>query len=477
MTDSGFDAVGHIKGLSAKVIGIDLHWCLHSQGAIELARACKEAHPETMVLLGGLTSTVFSEEIISKYDFLDAVIRGEAEKPFLELMKGLEQNEKLDEIPNLTFRDDEGKVRVNPMMKPSETLDEYDYTRLDLIEPQKIIYRNDKGGSWFIPVCRGCAYNCATCGGSRYSYKTYLARERPAFRSPEKIAEDIEKLSKQGIKSVFLFQDPRMGGKEYCAKLFAALRSKKSTAVNISMELFGPADEDYLKQIANVGLPIVLSISPESCCDVVRKEQGRKYGNEELFKTLKLCKKYNIPIGVFSMIALGDDTPKTIKDTWKIWEQICIINRESSGKSPVHHAFGPMILLDPGSPAFDYPEKHGYRLRFNNLEEYINGMSLMSWHQWISYETKYLNRETIIKLIMDSIEYSIDLRERFGLFSEHDASARNLSFVTINKMVVDVVNQVMVLDNEEERLETITTFKKELDDALSQMVRLQMTNK
>ena len=213
VTDSGFDAVGHIKGLSAKVIGIDLHWCLHSQGAIELARACKEAHPETMVLLGGLTSTVFSEEIISKYDFLDAVIRGEAEKPFLELMKGLEQNEKLDEIPNLTFRDDEGKVRVNPMMKPSETLDEYDYTRLDLIEPQKIIYRNDKGGSWFIPVCRGCAYNCATCGGSRYSYKTYLARERPAFRSPEKIAEDIEKLSKQGIKSVFLFQDPRMGGK------------------------------------------------------------------------------------------------------------------------------------------------------------------------------------------------------------------------------------------------------------------------
>ena len=170
------------------------------------------------------------------------------------------------------------------------------------------------------------------------------------------------------------------------------------------------------------------------------------------------------------MIALGDDTPKTIKDTWKIWEQICIINRESSGKSPVHHAFGPMILLDPGSPAFDYPEKHGYRLRFNNLEEYINGMSLMSWHQWISYETKYLNRETIVKLIMDSIEYSIDLRERFGLFSEHDASARKLRFVTINKMVVDVVNQVMDLDNEEERLETITTFKKELDDALSQMV-------
>jgi len=470
VTDSGFDAVEHIKGLSAKVIGIGLHWCVHSQGAIELARVCKEAHPEAMVVLGGLTSTVFSEEIIGKYAFIDAVIRGEAEKPFLELMKGLEQDDKLDEVPNLTFRDSEGKVRVNPMMEPSETLDEYDYTRLDLIEPQKIIYRNEKGGSWFIPVCRGCSYNCATCGGSRYSYKTYLSREKPAFRSPEKIAEDIEKLSAQGIKSIFLFQDPRMGGKEYWTKLFAALRSKKSASVNIAMELFGPADEEYIRQMANTGVPIVLSISPESCCDEIRKAQGRKYGNEELFRTLRLCKKYNIPIGVFSMIALGDDTPKTVKDNWKIWEQICVINREGSGKSPVHHAFGPMILLDPGSPAFDYPENHGYRLRFNNLEEYINGMSLMSWHQWISYETKYLNRETIAKLIMDSIEYSIDLRERFGLFSGHDASARKLRNVTINKMVMDVVNQVMEIEDEAERFEAVSSFKKELDEALSQMV-------
>jgi radical SAM superfamily enzyme YgiQ (UPF0313 family) len=385
-------------------------------------------------------------------------------------MKGLEQNDKLDEVPNLTFRNREGKVSVNTMMEPAETLDEYEYTRLDLIEPQKIIYRDDKGGRWFIPVCRGCSYNCATCGGSRYSYKTYLAREKPAFRSPEKIAEDIEKLSKQGVTSVFLFQDPRMGGKEYCAKLFASLRSKKSTGVNISMELFGPANEEYLKQIAGVGLPIVLSISPESCCDGVRKEQGRKYGNEELFATLRLCKKYNIPIGVFSMIALGDDTPKTVKDTWKIWEQICVINEEGSGKSPVHHAFGPMILLDPGSPAFDYPESHGFRLRFKNLEEYIAGMSLMAWHQWISYETKYLNRETIAKLIMDSIEYSIDLREKFGLFSGHDASSRKLRFVTINKMVMDVVNQVMEIEDEEERFEAVSAFKEELDEALGKLV-------
>ncbi len=462
VTVSGFDAVKHIKGLSARVIGIDLHWCVHSQGAIEVARLCKKVHPQTIIVLGGLTSTVFSEEIIKKYCFIDAVIRGEAEKPFLEFMKGLERNDSIDEVPNLTFRDGGGKIRVNPMMTPSETLDEYDYTRLDLIEPQNIIYRSDRGGSWFIPVCRGCSYNCATCGGSRYSYKTYLGREKPAFRSPEKIAEDIEKLSAQGIKSIFLFQDPRMGGKEYWMKLFAALRSKKDKSVNIAMELFAPADEDYIRQMANTGVPIVLSISPESCCDETRKAQGRKYGNEELFKTLRLCKKYNIPIGVFSMLALGEDTPKTVKDTWKIWEKICIINREISGKSPVHHAFGPMILLDPGSPAFDYPENHGYRIKFNNLEEYIKGMSLPSWHQWISYETRFLNRDAITQLIIDSIECSINLRERFGIFDKYEADMDRVRLVTINKTLVDIVNGETDLQGEDEKFKALVSLRESL---------------
>ena len=33
------------------------------------------------------------------------------------------------------------------MIEPAETLDEYEYTRLDLIEPQKIIYRDDMVGA------------------------------------------------------------------------------------------------------------------------------------------------------------------------------------------------------------------------------------------------------------------------------------------------------------------------------------------
>jgi B12-binding domain/radical SAM domain protein len=447
VTSEHFDAVDHIEKFSARVYAIDLHWCIHCQGAIEVARLCKERHPEAMVILGGLTATVFSEEIIRKFGFIDAIIRGEAEKPFLSLMKTLEQGKGLAEVPNLTFRNNEGRVISNPLMQPSDDLDEFEFTRFDLLEPKGAIFTKDMPPHWVIPICRGCLHNCVTCGGSSYSYRTYLGRKRPAFRSPQKIAGDLQKLSRQGIKLAFLSQDPRMGGEEYWHELFATLRRERTELVQITMELFGPADEQYIMELSKIGVPVLINMSPESLVDDVRKVHGRNYTNKELFRTIKLCQKYNIPLNIFTMIALAKDTAETIKQNWKVWEQICSMNRETEDKAPVFHSFGPMVLLDPGSLAFDFPDKHGYRLIFKSLKNYISGMSLPSWHQWISYETESLNRDSIARLIIDSIEYSINLRERYGLYSHFDAATKRSYYVDANKRIIEMVNHVMSLSN------------------------------
>ena len=58
ITSKSLEPEKHIGGLSARVYGIGLHWCVHSQGAIEIAKLCKKLHPEAIVLLGGLTATV-----------------------------------------------------------------------------------------------------------------------------------------------------------------------------------------------------------------------------------------------------------------------------------------------------------------------------------------------------------------------------------------------------------------------------------
>jgi B12-binding domain/radical SAM domain protein len=435
--DKDLDVEEHIKNLQARVYAIGLHWCVHSQGAIEIADMCKQLHPDSIVVMGGLTSTVFAEEIVSKCSYIDAVVRGEAEKPFLALMKALDGDKQLAEVPNLTLRNDEGRVISNPLMPPSDNLDEYDFTRLDLLEPREVIFRKDMPAHWMIPVCRGCTHNCATCGGSAYSYKKYLGRCKPAFRSPHRIAQDINRLGEQGVELIFLFQDPRMGGRQYWSELFTTLRDEIKQKVRLSMEIFGPADEEYIKAISEIGVPVTLTVSPESGVDSIRKAHGRNYTMDGIFKTAGLCKKYNIMIGIHMMIALGNDTRETIKQTWKTWEQICQVDRNSPGESPVLHAFGPMILLDPGSPAFDSPGNHGFQLIFKNFEDYFKGLYKPVWTQWISYETKHLNRKAIVELILDSLEYSIKLRLKYGLFSKEEADEALYGMVTINKIMID----------------------------------------
>lgn len=419
-----FNVEDYIADISAKVYAIGLHWCVHSQGAIEIARICKKLHPNSLVVMGGLTSTVFAEEIVANYNCIDAVIRGEAEKPFLALMRALEENNSLQEVPNLTFRDINGEIRNNPLMEPSENLDKFEYTRLELLDPKASIFTKSMPPHWSIPISRGCLFNCATCGGSAYSYRKYLGMQKPAFRSPEKIVDDLRKLKKQGVDFVFLFQDPRLGGKEYCNKLISTLREGRVEQKQITLELFSPADEEYIRKLSQIGIPVALSMSPESLVGSVRRVHGRNYTNDDIFKTIKLCKNYGIPIGIFSMFALANDTTETLKADWEIWEQICILDTASRDKVSAHYGFGPMILLDPGSLAFDYPEKYGYNLKFKNLADYVSGMSLPSWYYWISYETRFLNRERIADLIIDSLEYSAKLRYNYGLcFSEESYAA------------------------------------------------------
>jgi B12-binding domain/radical SAM domain protein len=466
VSDKAFDAERYIERTSARVYGIGLHWCVHSQGALEVARLCKKLHPDSLVVMGGLTATRFHEEIILKYDFVDAVIRGEAEEPFLQLMINLDKRRGVTDTPNATFRSDGGKVRQEPIMKPNPSLDEFEFTRLDLLEPKGSVYTASMPPHWSLPVCRGCIYNCATCGGSAYSYRTYLGREKPAFRSPRKIAEDLQRLSDQGVRLVFLFQDPRMGGRKYQEELIATLRKEKTQLEGLTMEFFKPADQDYVRDLSGIGVPITLTISPESGVDSTRMNHGRNYTNEGLLRTIEACQKYAVHLMVFFMLGLADETRETIEETWRLWKRISSIDQAArTGHSPgsVSYAFGPMVLLDPGSLAFDFPAKHGYRLISKNLEEYVKAMASPSWHQWVSYETKSLDRDSIVNLTLDSIERSIEIREECGIYGRLQAAKERLHYVDANRWVIKQVNRMMETPGESDRATTLESIRKALD--------------
>jgi len=90
-------------------------------------------------------------------------------------------------------------------------------------------------------------------------------------------------------------------------------------------------------------------------------------------------------------------------------------------------------------------------------------MTLPSWHQWISYETKRLDRDALASLIIDCIEHSIDIWEKQGVFSRSQAARERRHYADAGRLVIDEVNHAMLLSNDDERKAAIESLGKNLE--------------
>jgi radical SAM superfamily enzyme YgiQ (UPF0313 family) len=343
------------------------------------------------------------------------------------------------------------------------------------MEPRTSIFPKDACDRYALEVCRGCAYNCTICGGSAYTYKKYLGMNRPAFRSPARIVRDMKKLNEQGILFIGLFQDPRMAGKKYWQELMNILAREKPRFERLSMDLLVPADEDFIQALSRIGRKIILHLCPDTGSEKVRKLLGRHYSNKKLLETIELCHKYRIPVTNFFSVGLAGETEADIRKTWDIWEQLNELDRKAVNQKLFDDIYGTVpiggpilgpIVLDPGSRAFDSPEKYGYKLRYKTLEEYIRGLSQPSWHQWLNYETELLDRDAIVEQIYRSLEFTTDQKEAFGFLDKNQAGFERV-LLEMDRAIVGEMDNLMKIENQKERDFRIISIRKNLDDFLA----------
>ncbi|MBN1678403.1 MAG: TIGR04190 family B12-binding domain/radical SAM domain protein [Candidatus Thermoplasmatota archaeon] len=422
-----FDPSRFVKSVDAKLVGIDLHWMPHVQGALELARIVKVHHPETPVVLGGFSASYYHEEILSKHPYVDFVMRGDStEKPLEMLIQALQSGRPLDSVPNLTWRKDKG-VKVNPLTHIPETLDEVviDYglmirkvLRYGDLEGH-LPYRNWKSNPMSIAVSvRGCTHNCVNCAGSCDSFAVNFGRSKPAFRSPKLLAEDVATAEQYVKGATFVVGDIRQAGKQYASKFLSELGNHK-VRNEIVIELFTPADREFADQVAKSVDRFSVQMSPETHDEVVRRAQGKSYTNESLERTAEAmldagCGRFDM----FYMIGLPLQTPESVKGTVEYARKLYT---KFKGKRlfPFISPLAP--FLDPGGNAFESPEMHGFRLFASTLEDHLKLATMPSWKYVLNYETVWLTRSAIVEATYSSGLGMNRIKREVGLITEEVA--------------------------------------------------------
>lgn len=465
MNDPSFDAERFIASLHPQAFGIGLHWLCHAQGALETAKLVKRQHPDVPVIMGGFSASYYHEELI-EYPEVDYVLRGDStEGPLSQLLTALRDGTDPDEVPNLTWRDGEGKIRVNPLSHVPETVG---LRPIDQAFMVRTVLR-DRDLAGYLPfrdwlefpmgagiTCRGCTHNCITCGGSEYAFKRYLGREKPAFRPPEALAEDVRNIRGFGKGFLIVVGDIRQAGMDYARRFLDAVAVLRDP---ITLELFTPASEDFLRQVAEALPNFALEISLESHDAVVRQAFGKHYSNEAVERTIEAafaagCKR----VDIYFMIGLPKQTRQSVRDTVAYCEELL---ERYGEEGRVHPFISPLApFLDPGSLAFEQPERYGYRIFHRTLEEHRRALLQPHWRDVLNYETKWMTREDIV---LSSYEASLELNRiklRHGLMSAEElaqAEERTTKALELIELLDDLA------EGDQEKLEELRPQMEEIN--------------
>jgi B12-binding domain/radical SAM domain protein len=483
LDDAFFDVEKQIRKLNALAYGIDLHWLPHAHGSVEIARIVKRLHPRQAVIFGGFSATYFHRELI-QYEAVDFILRGDStEVPLLMLMQYLRSGgsllpspsslsaHQLNAIPNLVWKDAEGSMHVNPISYSPETLDDLllDYTGV----MRAVVRYRDLASvrpfhTWMkypitaVLTVRGCQYNCATCGGGACNFRENFGRQKPAYRSPERLAQDIRRIGEFSHAPVFVLGDIRQAGDDYANRFLDALSGYKKP---VMFEFFSTPPREFLQRMGKALPDWTIEISLESHDERVRRAFGRVYSDAQVEQMVEDALEAGVKrLDMFFMVGIKEQTYESVMGSVEYSRKLLAKNA-AMNEHRVIPFISPMApFLDPGSRAFEEPEKHGYRMFARTLEEHRQKLLAPSWKYVLNYETKWMNRDQIVAATYEAGRRLNLVKAEYGVIDAKTADATDKRIDRATRLIAEI-DGIMGIKEETTRRARLADLKNQVDNA------------
>jgi anaerobic magnesium-protoporphyrin IX monomethyl ester cyclase len=305
---------------------------------LRTAQLVKKISPGILVCLGGWHVTLYPQETL-KQAAVDFVISGEGERSFLELVNALADKAPLAGILGLGFKDGGRAVlnsetdhekkntvpapaaaqvmllhkgSTNAMLAMNESrpvdkrLDEIDFPDYDMVDISRYSHILDRGFNTTIPMesSRGCPYACTFCDIRRTQYR---------YRSPELIADEMERWAKRGIKSFFFVDDNVTVHKPRALRLFTEIaRRRLGVEFKVSSRI-DRLDDDIMRAMKEAGVSRV-SVGIESSKQKYLDYMEKEITVEQVEDCIARANKIGLPIFAFMMLGLPGQTKREMLD-------------------------------------------------------------------------------------------------------------------------------------------------------------------
>ncbi len=378
LADPRSNVVDIYQGRRIRAIGLPLYWHYQAYDTIQVAQALARAHPEAFIFLGGLSAGYFAAEIVGRYRFVDALVRGHGEGPVVDLVEALCEGGDIGEVEHLVLRDPASGRAVEPGSKGRAPvpLDELVFADLSTLRHAEI-YAKSFGfplaysreltpaenramlsmGRPFFPlfVGRGCPWSCTFCGGNRGTLARVNGTAKATWRSQDRVVDDIVRARELGYRTMALCFDPTPTRDDYYVELFRKVRRARID-VDLYFECWGLPTERFMNEFRRAfpSPESYVALSPDAGDEEVRKRNKQPYYSDaELFRALETLDASEVSADVFFTIALPGERLPQARRTAALKHRIATSFRHA------RRVMTWTVQLEPGSAQFERPAELG----------------------------------------------------------------------------------------------------------------------
>ena len=235
-------------------------------------KALRKKYPDRVLVLGGVGSKSVEDKILKRFDWIDIICRGEAEKTGPELLRALKIKSGLSKVKGISFRHN-GSVLHNQDRERIRDLDSIPFPAFEKIELGKY-------AGFGMMTSRGCPYECTFCSVAPiWNLKSYS-------RSPRNIVEEMKVLNQRAGVDLFLFQDEFfVSGKKQVMDFCRELQKEN---LGVEFKAFGRVnlvDREMMHALADSGC-IELRFGVESGSDRILSQIKKGFTSTQVLDTV-----------------------------------------------------------------------------------------------------------------------------------------------------------------------------------------------
>ena len=293
------DIEKEIAALEPDVVGISSLFTPYFREALEVAARAKRACRAIVVMGGSHASAVPESLLVSAH--VDYVIRGEGEKPFVELLRCLLRQEPVTAIANLAYKR-RGEYVFNPIAEnyPIEELplpDLSDFTPASYALAGKPLS--------FMITSRSCPHKCSFCS-VHTTFGTDYRR-----RSLDQVLEEIELRYNQGYR-VIDFEDDNLTYykpifKELYRRLIARFANRQMEFVAMNGISYLSLDDELLDLMYQAGFS-QLNLALVSSDKTVRETTKRPHTLEAYLRVVNKAHALGFKIVSYQILGLPNES-------------------------------------------------------------------------------------------------------------------------------------------------------------------------